>query len=336
MSRPKHCTHVVKAGETLAKIALREYGSVAAAGPIADANHIDNPRRLMVGLSLRLPDLSHGADDPYRQFAASQHNSPDAPSNLALVEYVDRLLHGRSMVIDAPPAGVLFPTCKYPMELMKLNRVIKLEYEIEASLVGEVSFQILDKIMHEIDLKDFAKGEPNMTAKAEYEDRIKKIGDQIQLKFDPKEGRVELVGGIAVTSKLNGHELITQTAEYNPITNTLSYKVAPAPLEGEILQMKCKGELGFKVEVRLRRRASSPDAAPVTAPFSVRDDLPNLTAISPATVRLSCAVVGTGLIIAATIASSPITVPAGVLAGFGALILSWDQAGEAYNSRPSL
>jgi nucleoid-associated protein YgaU len=52
--------HVVTGGETLSSIAYAKYGDPALWRPIALANNIDDPRSLLVGLSLLVPEL------PYR------------------------------------------------------------------------------------------------------------------------------------------------------------------------------------------------------------------------------------------------------------------------------
>lgn len=51
-------THKVRRGDTLSGIAAREYGDPARWRAIAEANGIDNPRRLVPGRTLVLPPLS--------------------------------------------------------------------------------------------------------------------------------------------------------------------------------------------------------------------------------------------------------------------------------------
>jgi hypothetical protein len=51
----------VQRGETLAVIAWREYGDAAQWRPIAEANHLDNPRKLIPGTVLEIPrNVSEG------------------------------------------------------------------------------------------------------------------------------------------------------------------------------------------------------------------------------------------------------------------------------------
>jgi nucleoid-associated protein YgaU len=52
---PEYTTRVVKRGDTLSSIAAEMYGDPARWRSIADANNLDDPRRLSVGLVLHIP-----------------------------------------------------------------------------------------------------------------------------------------------------------------------------------------------------------------------------------------------------------------------------------------
>lgn len=54
-------THVVQYGETLASIAAEKYDDPALWRPIAEANGLDNPRRLEPGTALAIPVLATGS-----------------------------------------------------------------------------------------------------------------------------------------------------------------------------------------------------------------------------------------------------------------------------------
>lgn len=54
-------TRVVRRGETLSSIAGEEYANPALWRPIAEANGIDNPRRLVPGTALAIPVLTSGS-----------------------------------------------------------------------------------------------------------------------------------------------------------------------------------------------------------------------------------------------------------------------------------
>jgi hypothetical protein len=53
--------HVVQQGETISDIAFTHYRDPQLWRPIADANALDDPRRLTVGSSLRIPSLTSRA-----------------------------------------------------------------------------------------------------------------------------------------------------------------------------------------------------------------------------------------------------------------------------------
>ena len=52
--------HVLREGESLAAVAHRHYDKPADWRAIADANRIDDPRRLIAGMQLRVPRLVPG------------------------------------------------------------------------------------------------------------------------------------------------------------------------------------------------------------------------------------------------------------------------------------
>lgn len=56
-------THTVKRGDTLSSIASQHYSDPALWRPIAETNHIDDPRALRPGVILAIPSLGPGGDN---------------------------------------------------------------------------------------------------------------------------------------------------------------------------------------------------------------------------------------------------------------------------------
>lgn len=54
---PEFTTRVVRRGDTLSSIAAEMYDDPSSWRPIADANHLDDPRRLTIGMLLNIPKL---------------------------------------------------------------------------------------------------------------------------------------------------------------------------------------------------------------------------------------------------------------------------------------
>ena len=54
---PDFTTRIIKSGDTLAGIAFEVYKDAALWRVIADANRLDNPRRLEIGMPLSIPKM---------------------------------------------------------------------------------------------------------------------------------------------------------------------------------------------------------------------------------------------------------------------------------------
>jgi hypothetical protein len=310
--KPSHADYRVRAGDTLSSIAVRFYGTPSAAEAIARENRIRHRDLILVGLKLRLPDLSQ-RPDPYDHHNQAQHKSPAAPQAVKN-SVATAPSHVQPFLLTQQAAQVAFPAIDFPLVRLKVAAIHTPEYDATITLKGDLTLSIVDKPVFKLELDDFFKKVASVSVGQEYEDRAVKAGGEVNIKPDFANKTLEFSCGFTTSAKVNGKTFMSSGVSIGP--NSLKYTLQPQPIEGEINGLHYKGELGYEIEVTFKPPRQDPQPSPSFA-------------LSPSAARAAFTVAAGGLLIIAAIAAAPIEVPAAAIAGLGVVVVSWSTASRA-------
>lgn len=284
-------TYVVRAGDSLWKIASKAYGDGARWPLISEANKLKNPRLLYAGIKLKLPPISVAA-----KTTPAKPSPTSAPVGGTPKTEMDFL----GAVYSAyPPASYTLEKTFKKVELPLPN--MKVTY----SFKGTVAFELGKPI--DLATIDLGKKELSSTAKAEYDsDIIKAIGD-VGWTWSSVTNKVELSMGLTTHSKVGGKTIVCSQTKIIP-PNKVLYTSQPQPIEGKIGNLAYKGNISAELEIEVTPPRLQPVPIPVAQRFPVlamqspKIDL--LPAVGKFSVGIAC-YVG----VAVYIATGPVSVP---------------------------
>jgi hypothetical protein len=297
MRMPRSSTYRVQRGDCLWNIAKSQYGDALLWTHIADANGITNPRRLLVGLNLRLPAVptprgtvpgtTNGSTSgstrgvTFGQTGATRKvvvGPPPLPPNVSSIP----LTTGPAAAEDAgvpreaafPAAPVIFPAVKYKLDDVVSPIVLDTPaFTMTVKLVGELSLQ-RKGVMAEVELA--SSGALSEKLKAEYHSALTNVAGQVKAKFNPTSRTLELSCGLTTTMKdAQGGVIASNQYEFTP-PNRFKFTFRPRDVQGESGDVVYKGNVGFEVEVVVRTAMPQPvpvlagQSAPITTPAADR------------------------------------------------------------------
>jgi len=251
-------TYVVRAGDSLWKIASKAYGDGARWPLISEANKLKNPRLLYVGIKLKLPPTSVPAKTP-----PAKPSLPLGPVGGTAKTEKDFL----GAVYSAyPPASYTLENTFKKGELLLSNAKLTLSFK------GTVVFELGKPI--DLASIDLGKKELSSTVKAEYDSPITKAICDVGWTWNSVTNKVELSLGLTTHSKVGGKTIVCSQTKFIP-PNKFVYTSQPQPIEGKIGDLAYKGNISAELEIEV----TPPRMQPVPIPVAQR--FPGLAMQSP-------------------------------------------------------
>jgi hypothetical protein len=236
MLDPRTSTYRVRRGDTLSRIAERQYGTAAVWPEIAGANRLPHGNLILVGMNLKLPSV-HDPRRPSMQRHPSAERFPQRPADQTSV----------STMLRARP--VRYPAVKYSFDAMKVPPIFRDKVEISIKLTGEVAIQPKGPLVQFELTRDSAVVSGKL--KSEIDSRFFKMASNVSVKWDPGKNTAEMSCGFTLATKINGREFVSHEYKVVP-PNRLKYSMSPREIEGELDDAVFKGKLGFEVEITVR------------------------------------------------------------------------------------
>lgn len=288
---PRQRHYRVKRGDSLWWIAERQYGDPLVWPEISRANHLIDRDMLLVGMSLRLPDIAPWELPRTAGWSGSgslRHVNPGLTDNPGATAR-----HHAGSGAATMPRGGLAPArvVRIPAVTLTINRLVIVQhtplYDAEMSYKGQITFKPQDSI-GQIDIangkvtaslegknSDFSvdsSGQISGTLKSEYQSDLEKMGSQYHYSYNPTTHELQISAGFSWgNARIGSNEV-----EFKP-PSTIIYTSKPRDVEGEFKGVHYKGkiEFQFKLTVRPLDGTLAPQPVREPAPFRIRIPAPS-------------------------------------------------------------
>lgn len=299
MLKPRVSEYQVIKGDCLWKIADDQYGNPTVWPEIAKLNQLPDPDLILIGMVLRLEPVY---DQRYRPRPADPgpgtKTNSKAPSVIGLdpsrplrVDHPQALDMGpltkgastpphmtasstppasstsslsqtRKGTGTAPARPVLFPAVRYKLDDMKSITISTPAFDITLRLIGEISIQ-QKGTMSEVELSQ--RGTLTGKLKADYDSKFENLIGQAKVGINSQTHAAQVSCNLAVAAKLDGQVFAITQYEYIP-PNRFKYSYKPRPIQGEWNDLVFSGNVGFELEIIVKKPDDPPPVEPVTSP----------------------------------------------------------------------
>lgn len=294
MLEPKVSEYRVIKGDCLWKIAEAQYGNPTVWPEIAKVNKLPNPDLILIGMLLRLESVH---DRPYHPHAAHTGSgtagaaktpqligaNPSPPLRLDHPQALDlgpapkgtnppqsvtsatpgvatqpspRTLKGTG---TTPARPVLWPAVRYKLDDLSSITISTPEVDLVLRLIGEISIQ-QKGTMSEVELSQ--RGTLTGKLRADYDSKMANLIGQVKVGFNSQTHAAQVSCNLAVAAKMDGKVFATTQYEFIP-PNRAKYSYKPTPIQGEWNDLVFSGNVGFELEIILKRPNDPPPAEPV-------------------------------------------------------------------------
>ena len=299
MLKPKVSKYRVVAGDCLWNIAEAQYGNPTVWPEIAQLNKLPDPDLILIGMTLKLgpvhdrhyrpqppqtasatkgqaksrqsiganpqpppsPAQSHALDlgpAPKSSQSSSSVSPASNPSGLG-AKPGPKTLVGTG---TAPAVPVMFPAVRYKLDDLSSITISTPTVDMVLRLIGEISLQ-RKGAMSEVELSQ--RGTLTGKLRADYDSKFANLIGQAKVGINSQTHAAQVSCNLAVAAKLDGQVFATTQYEFIP-PNRFKYSYKPRPIQGEWNDLIFSGNVGFELEVILKRPDDPPPAEPIRAP----------------------------------------------------------------------
>jgi hypothetical protein len=278
--------YVVKEGDTLSKIAMRQLKASSLWPEIAKANNIRHPFTIFEGMRLDIPDLDQRNHVSVHAPAANIHLQDHVSVHAQAHDFQDHVsVHasvslgvakssGGSSLGESSASAVMLPKLKIPINQL-VAIVPHADAEISITVNGEIT------LAHKGSLADLKLGfsrkqagapftkstafsyfntegefvgtdEASMRIKSEYKSKILDLVGSPQIAYDIPGKTASVSCGLSVDAKVRGEVFVTSRIDALP-PDGIKYSVSSGEVKGKSGVYEFSGKVGFEVEVRFKR-----------------------------------------------------------------------------------
>jgi hypothetical protein len=130
------------------------------------------------------------------------------------------------------------------------------------TFTGEINVQEIG-LMKNVEIS--TSGEVTGKLKAEYDNKIIRIVDEVKVKPSTDWRTVDVACGFTVVSRLNGREFVNQSLEFTP-PDKYKCSIQPTGIAGDLEGLEFEGNMGVEIEITTKgpKRPTAPIAAWIT------------------------------------------------------------------------
>jgi len=244
MREPSTSQYTVRSGDTLSRIAQREYGDVSIARFLAQSNYIQNPNLIFVGKKLRLPNreniqIAQAVD----RFITNPPHFPIPTNRPSMGHQIAQGVAGFAREIGAIPVALPAFEIDLTKDIPKQVTYVP-PYKITLAIKGEITIQPKG-VLKGFTVKDLSKIE--IQAKEEVRNGLQEMSSQMKVAFDPKKNSLELTGGFASAIKTPGGGSLVFKVDVG--INQVKFVCETGPVKGRYKDLVFEGVMGFEVIV---------------------------------------------------------------------------------------
>jgi LysM domain len=294
--RPRVREYRVVRGDCLWKIAEAQYGNPTVWPEISRENDLPNPDLILVGMLLRLPLVHHAhhyhhhaLGVPVAKGGATVPKpvgvTAPTPPVLLRAQVVDlgRPTNGAasgkgatlvSAARSTSPAHpnleihrlkgsalaklVLFPAARYKFDDLAAVTLVGPVMDATLRFIGEISVQ-RKGTMSEVELSQ--RGTLSGKLKSDYDSKFVDLVGQAKVGFNSQTHMAQVSCNLTVAAKFDGQ--VVSLTQYEFIApNRFKFTYKPKPIQGEWSDVVFSGNLGFELEITVKKPDSPPPAEP--------------------------------------------------------------------------
>jgi hypothetical protein len=298
MLKPKVSEYRVVAGDCLWNIAQAQYGNPTVWPEIAQLNKLPNPDLILIGMLLKLGPVHDRRYHPHPPTTGSttkgtaksrqstganpQPPPPPDPGHTLDLGPAPKSSQSTSSLSSSNPPGpgtrsgpktfvgtgtapavpVMFPAVRYKLDDLSSLTISTPTVDMVLRLIGEISLQ-RKGAMSELELSQ--RGTLTGKLRADYDSKFANLIGQAKVGINSQTHAAQVSCNLAVAAKLDGQVFAITQYEFIP-PNRFKYSYKPRPIQGEWNDLIFSGNVGFELEVILKRPDDPPPAEPIRAP----------------------------------------------------------------------